>query len=106
MPNLTNFGKLARLAFKVMQPTKVDFSGVVASRMMHDFKFEPNRSTLRYLADSLKKGVKWSTLGQKKVSILMSFNSEHKLRTKFGPKTLWETGSPKRLCMVRAVLVL
>ena len=98
MPNLTNFGKLAGSAFQVMQPTKMDFAGVVASRMMHDFKFEPNRSTLRYLADSSKKGVKWSTLGQKKVPILLSMNSKHKFRTKFGPKTLWETGSPRRQC--------
>ena len=106
MPNLTNFGKLAGMTFQVMQPTKMDFAGVEATRMMHDFKFEPNRSTLRYLAEGSKKGVKWSTLGQKKVPILLSFNSKHKFRTKFGPKTLWETGSPRRLCMVRAVLVL
>ena len=101
MPNLTNFGKLAGSAFKVMQPTKKDFTGVVASRIMHDFKFEPNWSTLRYLAGSSKKGVKWSTLGQRKVSILLSFNSKHKFRTKFGPKTLWETGSPMRLCTAK-----
>ena len=66
MPNLTNFGKLAGMAFHVVGPTKIDFTGVVATRMMHDFKFEPNRSTLRYLAEGSKKGVKWSTLGQKK----------------------------------------
>ena len=66
MPNLTNFGKLAGMTFQVMQPTKMDFAGVEATRMMHDFKFEPNRSTLRYLAEGSKKGVKWSTLGKKK----------------------------------------
>ena len=101
MPNLTNFGKLAGMTFQVMQPTKMDFAGVEATRMMHDFKFEPNRSTLRYLAEGSKKGVKWSTLGQKKVPILLSSNSKHKFRTKFGPKTLWETGSPMRLCTVK-----
>ena len=37
-----------------MVPTKMDFTGVVASRMPHDFKFEPNRSTLRYPADPQK----------------------------------------------------
>ena len=101
MPNLTNFGKLAGMTFQVMQPTKMDFAGVEATQMMHDFKFEPNRSTLRYLDESSKKGVKWSTLSKKKVPILMSFNSKHKFRTKFGPKTLWETGSPMRLCTVK-----
>ena len=101
MPNLTNFGKLAGMTFQVMQPTKMDFAGVEATRMMHDFKFEPNRSTLRYLAEGSKKGVKWSTLGKKKVPILLSSNSKHKFRTKFGPKTLWETGSPMRLCTVK-----
>ena len=94
------------MAFLVVGLTKMDFTGVVATQMMHDFKFEPNRSTLRYLAEGSKKGVKWSTLGQKKVPILLSSNSKYKFRTKFGPKTLWETGSPRRLCMVRAVLVL
>ena len=34
----------------------MDFIGVVAPRMLHDFKFEPNRSTLRYPADPPKKG--------------------------------------------------
>ena len=38
--------------------TKMDFTGVVAPRMPHDFKFEPNRSTLRYPADPPKKGSK------------------------------------------------
>ena len=66
MPNLTNFGKLAGMTFQVMQPTKMDFAGVEATQMMHDFKLEPNRSILRYLAEGSKKGVKWSTLGQKK----------------------------------------
>ena len=63
---MTNFGKLAGMAFQVMEPTKMNFTGVVATLMMHDFKFEPNRSTLRYLAEGSKKGVKWSTLGKKK----------------------------------------
>ena len=104
MPNLTNFGKLAGVTFQVMQPTKMDFAGVEATRMMHDFKFEPNRSTLRYLAEGSKKGVKWSTLSKKKVPILMSFNSKHKFRTKFGPKTLLETGSLRWLLCDYVVL--
>ena len=54
MPNLTNFGKLAGMTFQVMQPTKMDFAGLEATQMMHDFKFEPNRSTLRYLAEDSK----------------------------------------------------
>ena len=87
MPNLTNFGKLAGMTFQVMQRTKMDFAGVEATRMMHDFKFEPNWSTLRYLDEGSKKGVKWSTLGQKKVLILLSSNSKDKFSTKFGPKT-------------------
>ena len=44
------------MAFQVVGPTKMDFTGVVATRMMHDFKFEPNWSILRYLADPPKKG--------------------------------------------------
>ena len=54
-PNLTNFGKLAGMAFQVMIPSKMDFTGVEAPQMLHDFKFEPNRSTLRYPGDPLKK---------------------------------------------------
>ena len=53
---MTNFGKLAGMAFLVVGPTKMDFTGVVAVPMMHDFKFEPNWSTLRYPADPPKKG--------------------------------------------------
>ena len=41
-----------------MVPTKMDFTGVVAPRMLHNFKFEPNWSTLRYPADPPKKGPK------------------------------------------------
>ena len=89
------------MSFQVIETSKLEFVGIVASRLMHVFKFEPNRSTFRYLANSLKKGVKWSTSGQKKVSILLSSNSKHKFRTKFGPKTLWETGSPMRLCTAK-----
>ena len=89
------------MSFQVIETSKLEFVCIVASRLMHVFKFEPNRSTFRYLANSLKKGVKWSTSGQKKVSILLSSNSKHKFRTKFGPKTLWETGSPMRLCTVK-----
>ena len=66
MPNLTNFGKLAGMTFQVMQPTKMDFAGVEATRMMHDFKFEPNRSPLRYLAEGSKKGGKMVNFGSKK----------------------------------------
>ena len=44
------------MAFQVMEPTKMNFTGVVATLMMHDFKFEPNWSILRYLADPPKKG--------------------------------------------------
>ena len=43
------------MAFLVVGPTKMDFTGVVATRMMHDFKFEPNWSTLRYPADPPKR---------------------------------------------------
>ena len=53
---MTHFGKMARMAFQVVGPTKMDFTGVVPTRMMHDFKFEPNWSTLRYPADPPKKG--------------------------------------------------
>ena len=100
-PKLTNFGKFAGMSFQVIETSKLEFVGIVASRLMHVFKFEPNRSTFRYLANSLKKGVKWSTSGQKKVSILLSSNSKHRFRTKFGPKTLLETGSPMRLCTAK-----
>ena len=55
MPKLTNFGKLAGMAFQVVGPTKMDFTGVVATQMMQDFKFEPNWSTLRYPADPPKR---------------------------------------------------
>ena len=47
---------MARMAFQVVGPTKMDFTGVVATRMMHDFNFEPNWSILRYPADPPKKG--------------------------------------------------
>ena len=66
MPNLTNFGKLAGMTFQVMQPTKMDFAGVEATRMMHNFKFEPNWSSLRYLADLPKKGQNHQLWGRKK----------------------------------------
>ena len=89
------------MSFQVIETSKLEFVGIVASRLMHVFKFEPNRSTFRYLANSLKKGVKWSTSGQKKVSILLSSNSKHKFRTKFEPKTLWETGSPRWLWVAK-----
>ena len=89
------------MSFQVIETSKLEFVGIVASRLMHDFKFELNRSTFRYLANSLKKGVKWSTSGQKILSILLSSNSKHKFRTKFGPKTLWETRSPMRLCTAK-----
>ena len=68
-PNLTNFGKLAGMAFLVVGLTKMDFTGVVATRMMHDFKFEPNWSTLGYPADPPKKGPKSPTLRGKKVPV-------------------------------------
>ena len=54
--NLTNFGILARTFFQVLETSKLDFTGVVASQMMHDFKYEPHRATLRYLDTPLKKG--------------------------------------------------
>ena len=53
---MINFGKVAWMAYQVVRPTKMDFTVVVATGMMHDFKFEPNWSTLRYLADLPKKG--------------------------------------------------
>ena len=58
------FGKLARTFFQVMETSKLDFMGVGACQMMHDFKYEHIWSTFRHVAATLKKGVKWLTLGQ------------------------------------------
>ena len=58
------FGKLARTFFQVMETSKLDFMGVGACQMMHDFKYEHIWSTFRHVAATLKKGVKWPTLGQ------------------------------------------
>ena len=79
--NLTKFGKLARTFFQGMETSKLDFTGVGACQMMHDFKYEHIWSTFRHVAATLKKGVKWPTLGQQKVSILTSSNPNEKFGT-------------------------
>ena len=74
------------MAFQVVRPTKMDFTVVVATRMMHDFKFEPNWSTLRYLADLPKKGPKSPTLRGKKVPVHSSASPEKNLAWSFRSK--------------------
>ena len=50
------FGKLARTFFQVMETSKLDFTGVEACLMMHDFKYEHILSTFRHVATTLKRG--------------------------------------------------
>ena len=50
------FGKLARTFFQVMETSKLDFMGVGACQMMHDFKYEHIWSTFRHVAATLKSG--------------------------------------------------
>ena len=40
----------------MIETSIMDFADVGAPRMLHDFKFEPNRLTLRYPADPPKIG--------------------------------------------------
>ena len=54
-PNLTKFGTLPGIFFQVMEISKMDFRGVLASWMMHDLKFELNWSRFRYPVTTLKK---------------------------------------------------